>query len=185
MRRGIESFVKSRLTFSEGYTVARAIGAHEMLYKEGGSPMAEATQSYATHRRFFPLFHFIAIPLLTINVIIRVVYAVMHFGGRLIWWEVVVAFALLCLAFAARIMALSVQNRLIRLEETLRLGRCLPDDLSGRVGELSSGQLIALRFCGDEGELAGLTRSVLNGELKGREEIKKQIKTWRPDTMRA
>ena len=82
-------------------------------------------------------------------------------------------------------MALAVQDRLIKLEETLRLQRCLPDDLRGRIGELTSGQLISLRFCGDEKELAGLTRSVLNGELKSRNDIKKSIRTWRPDTMRA
>ena len=147
--------------------------------------MAETTQSYASHRRFFPLFHFIGIPLLMINLIVRIVYAVRHWGARLPLWEIVVAVALLCIAFASRVMVLAVQDRLIRLEETLRLQRCLPDDLRSRVGELSSGQLIALRFCGDEGELAGLTRSVLNGELKGRDEIKKRIKTWRPDNARA
>lgn len=146
--------------------------------------MADATQSYATHRRFFPLFHFFAIPLLVINLIVRIIYAWMHRGARLVWWEVAVALALLAVAFASRIMVLTVQNRLIKLEETIRLQRCLPDDLRGRVGELSSGQLIALRFCCDD-EVAGLTRSVLEGKLKGRDEIKKQIKTWRPDTMRA
>ena len=147
--------------------------------------MAEATQSFATHRRFFPLFHFIAIPLLVINLIVRIIYAWRHWGARLVWWEVVVAVALLCVGFASRVMVLAVQDRLIRLEETLRLQRCLPDDLRGRIGELSSGQLISLRFCGDEAELATLTRSVLNGELKSRDDIKKSIKTWRPDTMRA
>gem|GEM_PF-6715520 len=48
-----------------------------------------------------------------------------------------------------------------------------------------TGDLIVLRFCGDDAEVAGLTRSILDGKVKGREEIKKQIKTWRPDTMRA
>ena len=147
--------------------------------------MAEATQTYDTHRRFFPLYHFIAIPLLVINLIIRIVYGFLHWGARLVWWEVVVAFALVCLALAVRTMVLSVQDRLIRLEETMRLQRCLPDDLRVRVGELSAGQLIALRFCGDETELVTLTRSVLNGQLKSNNEIKKSIKTWRPDTMRA
>lgn len=146
--------------------------------------MADASQSYGSHRRYFPLFHFFAIPLLVINLIVRIVYAWMHRGARLVWWEIAVALALLAVAFASRIMVLRVQDRLIKLEETIRLQRCLPDDLRGRVGELSSGQLIALRFCGDD-EVAGLTRSVLDGKLKGREEIKKQIKTWRPDTMRA
>ncbi len=147
--------------------------------------MADTTQTYATHRRFFPLFHFVSIPLLVINVIVRIVYAVRHWGARLVWWDVVVAVALVCLAFAARIMVLTVQNRLIVLEETLRLRSCLPADLVGRVGELSRGQLIALRFCGDEAELATLTRSVLNGEVAGRDEIKKRIRTWRPDNARA
>lgn len=147
--------------------------------------MADATQSFSTHRRFFPLFHFIAIPLLVINLFVRIMYAYRHWGARLALWEIVVAVALLCVAFASRVMVLAVQDRLIRLEETLRLQRCLPDDLRGRIGELSSGQLISLRFCGDEAELCGLTRSVLNGELKSRDDIKKSIKTWRPDTMRA
>jgi hypothetical protein len=146
--------------------------------------MSEATQSYATHRRFFPLFHFFAIPLLVANLIIRIVYAWMHRGARLVWWEIVVALALLAVGFASRIMVLTVQDRLIKLEETLRLQRCLPDDLRGRIGELSNGQLVSLRFCGDD-EVAGLTRSVLDGKLKTRNDIKQQIKTWRPDTQRA
>jgi hypothetical protein len=147
--------------------------------------MAEPTQSYATHRRFFPMFHFFAIPLLVINLIIRIVYAWMHRGARLVWWEIAVALALLALGLATRVMVLTVQDRLIKFEETTRLQRCLPDDLRGRIGELSTGQLVSLRFCGDEAELTGLTRSILDGKLKGREEIKKQIKTWRPDMQRA
>src|SRR5258706_2802504 len=103
--------------------------------------MADAPQSYSTHRRFFPLFHFIAVPLLTINLVVRIIYAYRHWGARLVWWEIVVAVALLCVAFASRIMVLAVQDRLIKLEETLRLQRCLPDDLRGRVGELTNGQL--------------------------------------------
>jgi hypothetical protein len=146
--------------------------------------MADTTQSYATHRRFFPLFHFFAIPLLVANLIVRIIYAWMHRGARLVWWEIAVALALLAIGFASRVMVLTVQDRLIKLEETLRLQRCLPDDLRGRIGELSNGQLVSLRFCGDD-EVAGLTRSVLDGKLKGRDEIKKQIKTWRPDTQRA
>jgi hypothetical protein len=146
--------------------------------------MAEATQSYTTHRRYFPLFHFFAIPLLVANVVVRIIYAWMHRGARLVWWEIVVALALLAVAFASRIMSLKVQDRLIKLEETLRLQRCLPDDLRGRIGELSTGQLVSLRFCADD-EVAGLTRSVLDGKLKTRDEIKQQIKTWRSDNQRA
>ncbi len=147
--------------------------------------MADAPQSYPTHRRYFPLFHFVVLPLLAINLIIRIIYAYRHWGSRLPLWEILVAFALISLALTVRAMVLTVQDRLIRLEETLRLQRCLPDDLRGRVGELTSDQLIALRFCGDDSELAGLTRSVLGGQLTGRDDIKKSIKMWRPDTMRA
>jgi hypothetical protein len=141
--------------------------------------MADA-QSFATHRRWYPWFHFVALPLLLINLIVRIVYAVRHAGARVNWWEVVFALALVILAVTARSMALRVQDRLIRLEETLRLQGCLPADLRGRVGELSTSQLIALRFCADS-EVPELCRAVLAGEVRGREEIKKRIKIWRPD----
>src|SRR4051795_11536032 len=119
-----------------------AIDVRAILSGKRRVPMADPSQSFATHRRFFPLFHFIAIPLLVINLVMRVVYAWMHRGARPVWWEIVVAVALLCVAFASRIMVLAVQDRLIKLEETLRLQRCLPDDLRNRVGELTGGQLI-------------------------------------------
>ena len=137
-------------------------------------------QSYATHRRFLPLYHFVAIPLLTINLIVRIVYAVRHAGARINWWEVVVAFALLLFAFLARYMTLRVQDRVIALEQTVRLERCLPDDLRGRIGELRTRHLIALRFC-DDAEVAERTREVLGGESDTQNDIKKRIKTWRPD----
>lgn len=146
--------------------------------------MAEATQTYANHRQYIPIFHFVALPILLLNVIMRIVYAIMHMRARLVWWEIVVSVALLLFALATRNMAVTVQDRIIRLEETLRLQRVLPDDLRSRVGELTKSQLIALRFCGDE-ELAELTRSVLNGDVTARDDIKKRIKTWRPDHSRA
>ena len=147
--------------------------------------MAEPSiQKLENHARFYPLFHFVTIPLLTINLIIRVVYAVMHRGARLVWWEIVVAIALLALAFASRIMVLTVQDRLIMLEERLRMQRVLPSDLQARVGDLSRGQLISLRFCTDE-ELPELTRSVLTDNIRDRAEIKKKIRNWRADNHRA
>jgi hypothetical protein len=143
--------------------------------------MAE-TQSYATHRRYIPYFHFFALPILGLNVLVQIYLLIRYFSGLSIW-SVLVASALLCLALATRSMATTAQDRIIRLEETLRLGRCLPADLQGRIGELTPGQLVGLRFCSDE-ELPELTRAILGGELRGREDIKKRIKTWRPDTLR-
>lgn len=141
--------------------------------------MAE-TQTYASHRRFLPLYHFVLLPFLTVNLIVRIVYAARHAGARLNWWEVVVAFMLIVFALLARFMALRVQDRVIALEESLRLARCLPEDLRARIGELRTSHLIALRFC-DEAEVGDLTRAVLNGEFSGADAIKKRIKTWRPE----
>ena len=141
--------------------------------------MAES-QSYATHRRYLPLYHFVLLPFLTVNLIVRIVYAVRHAGARLNWWEVLVALMLLLFALLARFMTLRVQDRVIALEESVRLARCLPEDLRGRIGELRTGQLVALRFC-DDAEVADLARAVLGGEFARAGDIKKRIKTWRPD----
>jgi hypothetical protein len=137
-------------------------------------------QSFSTHRRYFPLFHFIAIPILTINLVVRIVFVYFHPQTKMFWWDVVFAAGLVALGFASRIMALTAQDRLIRLEETIRLQRCLPDDLRPRIGELSSGQLIALRFCCDA-ELPDLTRAVLTEPIHKRNDIKQRIKNWRAD----
>jgi len=140
-------------------------------------------QTYANHKRYFPLFHFVVIPLLTINWIVTIVVA-FRLSSWMNWWQVVVAFAILGLAFASRLMALAVQNRLIRLEETLRLERLLPDDLRARIGELRPRHLIGLRFCSDE-EVADACRAVLAGEANTSNDIKRRVKKWRPDYQRA
>jgi len=141
-------------------------------------------QTYANHKRYLPLYHFIVVPLFALNLIARIVYAVRTPTSKLAWWEVVVAVALLLFVGAARLMALTVQNRVIRLEERLRLERVLPDDLRHRTGELRTSQLIALRFCADE-ELPEMCRAVLNGECRDADEIKRRVKSWRPDWLRA
>lgn len=141
-----------------------------------------STQTYANHRRFHPLFHFIGIPIVSINLIVRIVQAV-RLPSLASWWEVVVAAALIIAMFLARYYALNVQNRVIRLEERLRLERVLPPELRSRVGELRTGQLIALRFAPDE-ELPELTRAVLAGELQEKSAIKKKIRNWRGDWLR-
>jgi Family of unknown function (DUF6526) len=141
-------------------------------------------QSYANHARYYPLFHFIAVPLLVLNVIATIVYAIRHPGAKWNWWQVVVALALFAFAWTVRVMVLTVQNRLIRLEETLRLQRLLPDDLRGRIGELRTSHFIALRFCSDA-ELPEMCRAVLTGELHEADAIKRRVKSWRPDWLRA
>jgi hypothetical protein len=144
--------------------------------------MSTPAQAYATHRRYHALFHFIGLPILSVNILVRLVQAV-RFPSLGAAWEVMVAIALVIAIFLARSYALTVQNRVIRIEERERLQRCLPDDLRARVGELKTSQLVALRFCSDE-ELPEITREVLSGELRERDEIKRRIKNWRADWLR-
>jgi hypothetical protein len=141
--------------------------------------MAE-TQTHDTHRRYYPLYHFVILPLVLVNVIVRIIYAVRHAGARMVWWEVIFAVTLALFAWAARVMALRVQDRVIAFEETIRLTNYVGDDIRHRVHELSPSELIALRFC-DNAEVDELTRAVLGGELQGRENIKRRISKWRPD----
>jgi hypothetical protein len=141
-----------------------------------------AEQNYASHRRFLPAYHFFVIPVLFANVIYSVV-AAFRWPSKVWVWQVIVSIALLTFGFIARINALRVQDRLIRLEEQLRLQRLLPADMQNRIGELRPSQLIAMRFCHDD-EVCDLARAILAGEVKTADEIKRRIKTWRPDWLR-
>ena len=87
-------------------------------------------------------------------------------------------------ATVARLMALTVQDRVIRLEMRIRLKEVLPADLRSRVGELTPAQLIGLRFASDA-ELPELVRQVLGGSLKTTKEIKKVVRNWQGDYLRA
>ncbi len=140
-------------------------------------------QSYATHARYLPLYHYFGFPVLLANFIIALVSVVRVPAPARIWW-VVVSAALVAVAYTARTMALTVQNRVIRLEERLRMARVLPPDLQAAGAALSTGQLIGLRFAPDE-ELPGLVRRIAAGELTDRKAIKQAIVSWKPDDLRA
>jgi hypothetical protein len=86
-------------------------------------------------------------------------------------------------AFFARAFPMGVQDRVIRLEERLRMETLLPDDLRPRIGEFTTGQLIGLRFASDE-ELPDLARRVLDEGLTDRKAIKQAVKSWRADHQR-
>jgi len=140
-------------------------------------------QSFETHTKFLPPFHFFVAPILLINIgwcIYRVIHA--FSAGSVI--GLLVALALLVLAFTARIMALTVQDRVIRLEMRLRMAEILPPDLRGRVADFSTAQLVALRFASDE-ELPELARKVLQDNVTDRTTIKRMIRDWQPDFLRA
>lgn len=145
-----------------------------------------ADQSYANHRQFVPGFHFVTFGILALNFL----WALWRLFTGTAWpwpdrvWGVAMAAALILLAWYARVFPLKVQDRVIRLEERLRLAEILPPDLAPRIHELSPGQLLALRFASDE-EVPELTRKVLAENIRGREEIKKLIRQWRADHLRA
>jgi len=138
-------------------------------------------QTYANHARFHPVFHFFVVPVFFINFLVAAIQAVRSPGWISIW-TVVMAAALVAAGFLIRVYALRVQDRLIRLEERLRLERLLPEALKARIGELTEGQLVGLRFASD-GEVASLVEKTLANGWRNRE-IKKGVVNWRPDYFR-
>lgn len=138
--------------------------------------------SYKTHRAYDPLYHFFVLPVLGINLLV-VIYVAYRRPFWLTYWGIIFAIALLGLVWRVRYFPLRVQDRLIRLEETLRLQRVLPEELKGRIDEISTRELIALRFCADD-ELPEHVRAIYAGDYRGGENVKSRIKSWRPDPHR-
>lgn len=140
-------------------------------------------QNYANHARIYPLFHYFAAPVLILNLLYTMWRAIRQPSIDTIW-AIVLAAGLVGIATAARLMALTVQDRVIRLEMRLRLDQVLPPDLQRRIGELTSNQLIGLRFASDA-ELPQLVQRVLDGSLKTTKEIKQAVQIWQGDYLRA
>lgn len=141
-------------------------------------------QNFKNHVRFVPLYHFFALPMLVVNFgwsIYRWIAAGFSISG-LEW--VLTSAALFLGVVYPRLFALNVQDRVIRLEERLRYERVLPEELRWRADELTVDQFVSLRFASDE-ELEKLMRKVLDGKLTERKAIKRLIKNWRPDSLRA
>ena len=144
--------------------------------------MAERVQTYASHRRYIAQFHFFVLPVLIANIIVTIVEFVLH-PRFITGWIAVLAIALAIGIWTARAMALRAQNRIIRLEERMRLDHLLAPDLRGRVPDLTTGQLIAIRFAPDD-EVPELVRRILSGELNTQADIKRAIQNWRADHLR-
>ena len=141
------------------------------------------TQTYANHRRYFPLFHYFAFPIVAVNVVMTAIAAV-RAPNRVTIWSFVLALGIAAGFLAFRTMVLIVQTRIIRLEQRLRLAALLPDHLRTRIGELRVPQLVGLRFASDA-ELPALVERCLAGELKTADEVKRAVTTWQPDFLRA
>ena len=142
---------------------------------------APAAQDFSHHTRLDPLFHFFILPVFVITLIATIVHLVRRPGLHSAWL-VVVVIAVLVAVFKIRLYALKVQDRVIRLEERLRLATLLDPALRPRIPEFTEAQLIALRFASDA-ELPALAARALNEKLAA-QDIKKSIQNWRPDHWR-
>lgn len=145
--------------------------------------MSDIRQTYRNHARWVPVYHFVAGPILLINFLWCAYRAVTRTGADSAV-ALLLSIALIMMYFFARIFALTVQDRVIRLEMRLRLRELLPPDLVPRIPEFTRGQLVALRFACDA-ELPALARKVLDERLTDRTAIKQLVTEWQADTLRA
>lgn len=143
--------------------------------------MAQQEQNLKNHARLDPMFH----GFLSIGALLLLGAAIYALVQRPEPWGVVRIFGMLwliVLMFKVRLYSLKVQDRVIRLEERLRLMQFLPESTRPRIGELTEAQFVALRFASDA-EVAGLVQQALDGKWD-QKQIKQAIKTWRPDFFR-
>jgi hypothetical protein len=143
--------------------------------------MPQPEQNLKNHARFDPMFH----GFLTIGALILLgfsIYALVKQPDAIGATRLFGVVWLIVLMFKVRLYSLKVQDRVIRLEERLRLAQLLPDATRSRLAELSEGQSIALRFASD-GEVAALALQALDGKWD-QKQIKQAIKIWRPDHWR-
>lgn len=141
----------------------------------------KSTQSFKNHARIDPPFHFVSFFILIVSLIVSIVYLVghPHFYSA---WLVVLSVVVFIPFFKLRMYALRVQDRVIRLEERLRLQALAPPEWHSQINRITGDQLIALRFAPDE-ELIELAQQAVAENLS-RKQIKERIKNWRPDHWR-
>ncbi len=144
--------------------------------------MAATPQNYANHARFEPLFHFVCFPLL-LAYFIHATRRFLQVPDLDHFFPMILGLGLLLLAWYTRVFALTVQDRVIRLELALRVQRLAPE-LASRFGTLTRSQFTALRFAGDA-EFAGLLREALDGKLPDGRSIKRRVQDWQADHLRA
>jgi hypothetical protein len=140
-----------------------------------------APQNLKNHTRFDPPFHFFILPMLLLNLIFSIYVTIHHWPVHWalhLWW-IAMSVVFFVMAGRARDRALCVQDRVIRLEERLRLAALLPAEDRAHIDELTVKQLIALRFASDA-ELPGLVRKTLTQNLEPKA-IKQSITNWRAD----
>jgi hypothetical protein len=141
-------------------------------------------QTYKNHTRFDPPFHYFLLPALLVNFGFAITAVVRHWPdhAHLYGWWVVMSVVLFVGFGKARGYALKAQDRIIRLEERLRLTALLSAADLAATHDLTERQLIALRFASDA-ELPGLAKRAVAENLTSKQ-IKEAIQNWRPDYFR-
>lgn len=139
-------------------------------------------QTFANHVRFHPPFHFFLIPCSLVLLILTIINVVRHSADLEAWILLLVGVMMPVAVLLIRINPLRVQDRVIRLEERLRLASILPEPLRSQIGALTEPQLVALRFASDA-ETPGLVEKAVKNEMPAGD-IKKAIVTWRADVFR-
>jgi len=143
--------------------------------------MERKPQNYDNHVKWDPAFHFFLVPVAGINVIVAIIHLI-RFPSIASGWLLVLSLAFFVTVGRMRAYGVGVQDRVIRLEERLRLSQVLQEPLRSRIGELSDKQLVGLRFASD-GELPALVQRALDEKLS-LGDIKKAVGNWRADYSR-
>ena len=144
--------------------------------------MSDQPQNFENHAKIVPGYHYWATAFLVLPTLYFLFMAVRHFSVQNLA-VFLFAVGVIMIGLYARVFPLGVQDRVIRLEERMRLERVLPGDLKGRISELTTGQLVGLRYASDE-ELPELTRRVLDDGIVDKKVIKQAVKSWRADHQR-
>lgn len=140
-----------------------------------------SAQNLKNHARLDPLYHVVLALIILVNLIIAIIMLILHPGFHLAW-VLVLSLGLIIFYIRLRTYPLKVQDRVIRLEERLRLQALAPEEWQAQIYRLTEGQLIALRFAGDD-EVVTLAKQALEENLT-RKQIKERIRNWRADEWR-
>jgi hypothetical protein len=138
-------------------------------------------QDFKHHGRFDPPYHMVTTAVLVVNLGIAITYVIQH-RTMFAAWLVILSIAVFIPFAKLRAYPLKVQDRVIRLEERLRLQALAPAEWHAQIYRLTEDQLIGLRFASDD-EVVALAKQALEENLT-RKQIKERIKNWRPDNWR-
>ncbi len=136
-------------------------------------------QSAESHAMTVPMYHYVTFSLIFIPTVYFMYVSVTAFSVQSAMTATFAVGVVFATVFA-RLFPLGVQDRVIRMEERLRLARVLPAEMHGDIESITTGILIGLRFAPDE-ELEDLVRRVQSGELSDRKAVKMAVKNWRAD----